>query len=101
MADAADSKSAVGDYVWVQVPSPAFKNPLFYGISEIQKSKGNQEGNQSRQKEPESREISQLSGSCILFFKFYPAKCNRAQTKICFFLYLTFLTNFFQSFFDT
>ena len=29
MADAADSKSAVGDYVWVQVPSPAFQNPLF------------------------------------------------------------------------
>lgn len=24
MADASDSKSDVGDYVWVQVPSPAF-----------------------------------------------------------------------------
>ncbi len=28
MADAQDSKSCVGDYVWVQVPSPAFFNPL-------------------------------------------------------------------------
>ena len=25
MADASDSKSDVGDYVWVQVPSPAYK----------------------------------------------------------------------------
>ncbi len=25
MADAADSKSAEGDFVWVQVPSPAYK----------------------------------------------------------------------------
>ncbi len=25
MADASDSKSDVGDYVWVQVPSPAGK----------------------------------------------------------------------------
>lgn len=25
MADASDSKSDVGDYVWVQVPSPALK----------------------------------------------------------------------------
>jgi hypothetical protein len=32
MADASDSKSDVGDYVWVQVPSPAFdgakQNPV-------------------------------------------------------------------------
>ena len=28
MADASDSKSDVGNHVWVQVPSPAF---LFYG----------------------------------------------------------------------
>ena len=27
MADASDSKSDVGDYVWVQVPSPAFFMP--------------------------------------------------------------------------
>ena len=27
MADAADSKSADGNIVWVQVPSPAFKKP--------------------------------------------------------------------------
>ncbi len=26
MADASDSKSDVGDYVWVQVPSPALKS---------------------------------------------------------------------------
>ena len=26
MADASDSKSDVGDYVWVQVPSPALMN---------------------------------------------------------------------------
>ena len=26
MADASDSKSDVGDYVWVQVPSPAVSN---------------------------------------------------------------------------
>ena len=26
MADASDSKSDVGDYVWVQVPSPAVNN---------------------------------------------------------------------------
>ena len=26
MADASDSKSDVGDYVWVQVPSPALQN---------------------------------------------------------------------------
>lgn len=33
MADELDSGSSVGNYVWVQVPSPAFtdkKNPLFF-----------------------------------------------------------------------
>ncbi len=30
MADASDSKSDVGDYVWVQVPSPAlYENQAF------------------------------------------------------------------------
>ena len=29
MADASDSKSDVGDYVWVQVPSPALKVSVF------------------------------------------------------------------------
>ena len=28
MADASDSKSDVGDYVWVQVPSPALKGEV-------------------------------------------------------------------------
>ena len=32
MADASDSKSDVGDYVWVQVPSPAFFMPYFQGF---------------------------------------------------------------------
>ena len=27
MADASDSKSDEGDFVWVQVPSPAYKKP--------------------------------------------------------------------------
>jgi hypothetical protein len=30
MADASDSKSDVGDYVWVQVPSPAFEKPRLF-----------------------------------------------------------------------
>ncbi len=30
MADASDSKSDVGDYVWVQVPSPAFLKFCIY-----------------------------------------------------------------------
>ena len=29
MADASDSKSDVGDYVWVQVPSPAFEKGFY------------------------------------------------------------------------
>ena len=29
LADEADSKSVVGNNVWVQVPSPAVKNPSF------------------------------------------------------------------------
>ena len=29
MADASDSKSDVGDYVWVQVPSPALESTKF------------------------------------------------------------------------
>ena len=32
MADASDSKSDVGDYVWVQVPSPALKALIFQGF---------------------------------------------------------------------
>ena len=32
MADASDSKSDVGDYVWVQVPSPALKKQMIRGI---------------------------------------------------------------------
>lgn len=30
MADAQDSKSCVGDYVWVQVPSSALKRTDYY-----------------------------------------------------------------------
>ncbi len=32
MADASDSKSDEGDFVWVQVPSPAYKNPEISGF---------------------------------------------------------------------
>ena len=32
MADASDSKSDVGDYVWVQVPSPALLRHVDYTI---------------------------------------------------------------------
>ena len=31
MADASDSKSDEGDFVWVQVPSPAYKKPRNLG----------------------------------------------------------------------
>ena len=34
MADDADSKSVVGDHVWVQVPPPAVKNPVKSRVSE-------------------------------------------------------------------
>lgn len=34
MADASDSKSDVGDYVWVQVPSPAVDKILRIGFCE-------------------------------------------------------------------
>ena len=33
MADEADSKSVVGDHVWVQVPSAAYKKEYFCGYS--------------------------------------------------------------------
>ena len=32
MADASDSKSDEGDFVWVQVPSPAYKKPRNLGV---------------------------------------------------------------------
>ena len=32
MADASDSKSDEGDFVWVQVPSPAYKKPRNIGV---------------------------------------------------------------------
>ena len=32
MADASDSKSDEGDFVWVQVPSPAYKKPRNFGV---------------------------------------------------------------------
>ena len=35
MADEADSKSVVGNYVWVQVPLPAFKTIDFTGFVKI------------------------------------------------------------------
>ena len=34
MADDADSKSVVGNHVWVQVPPPAVKNPVKSRVSE-------------------------------------------------------------------
>ena len=33
MADDADSKSVVGNHVWVQVPPPAVKNPVKSRVS--------------------------------------------------------------------
>lgn len=35
MADEADSKSVVGNYVWVQVPLPALKNLDFTGFAKL------------------------------------------------------------------
>ncbi len=35
MADASDSKSDVGDYVWVQVPSPACKTKRYASFLHI------------------------------------------------------------------
>ena len=32
MADASDSKSDEGDFVWVQVPYPAYNNPRNIGV---------------------------------------------------------------------
>ena len=32
MADASDSKSDEGDFVWVQVPSPAYKKSRISGL---------------------------------------------------------------------
>ena len=35
MADEADSKSVVGNHVWVQVPLPAVKNLDFTGLAKL------------------------------------------------------------------
>ena len=35
MADEADSKSVVGNHVWVQVPLPAIKNLDFTGFAKL------------------------------------------------------------------
>ena len=45
MADEADSKSVVGNHVWVQVPLPALKSLDFTGLRDSV-SKSNQKGNQ-------------------------------------------------------
>ena len=57
MADASDSKSDVGDYVWVQVPSPAL----------VEKSR-----------EPKILLKSRVSGFCRVghFYLFALQKCN-------------------------